>query len=122
MSPTNLAQRSFSTAEMMELVGCSHRQAHYWDATHLLKPSVVAATGSGSRRTYSAADVELGRMIMALARFGSLATARVAVARLRNVVEATERPAGVYVTFDGAVLANAPAAEAALWLPIGGVS
>ena len=122
MSPTTLAQRSFTTAEMVDIVGCSYRQAHYWDATHLLKPSVKPATGSGSRRTYSAADVELGRMIMALARFGSLATARVAAAELRNVVEATVRPAGVYVTNCGFVTNEAPAAEAALWLPIGGVS
>lgn len=118
---TATATPTFTGRQLAEAAGCTYRQVDYWGRTGLLTPSVVPADGSGSRRGYSVVDVELGRMIAALARFGSLATARAAADDLRAVLEAPVRPVGVYVTDTGTVCTD-PTSVAAVWLPLGGVS
>jgi len=39
------------------VVGASYNQLVYWDKTGLVKPSVRAASGRGSRRRYSVEDI-----------------------------------------------------------------
>ena len=40
-----------------EIVGISYRQLDYWARTDLIRPSLVDAAGSGSRRQYSYRDL-----------------------------------------------------------------
>lgn len=51
------AIRGFSTRRAAEIAGITYRQIDYWARTGLLKPSLVRAAGSGSRRLYSYGDV-----------------------------------------------------------------
>jgi DNA-binding transcriptional MerR regulator len=47
----------FSGRKTAEIVGISYRQLDYWARTDLLRPSLVDASGSGSRRRYSYRDL-----------------------------------------------------------------
>lgn len=57
MENTKLARgelaRGFGTQRTAEIVGVTYRQLDYWARTDLVKPSLVTASGSGSRRLYS---------------------------------------------------------------------
>jgi DNA-binding transcriptional MerR regulator len=57
---------AFSSAEVSEITGITHRQLAYWDLTGLLKPSVRSASGRGSRRLYSVRDMVELKIIMKL--------------------------------------------------------
>lgn len=47
----------YSGAKAAEIVGISYRQLDYWARTDLVRPSLVDAAGSGSRRRYSYTDL-----------------------------------------------------------------
>jgi DNA-binding transcriptional MerR regulator len=47
----------FSGARAAEIVGISYRQLDYWARTDLVRPSLVDAKGSGTRRRYSYTDL-----------------------------------------------------------------
>ena len=47
----------FSGTRTAQVVGISYRQLDYWARTDLIRPSLVDATGSGSRRRYSYRDL-----------------------------------------------------------------
>jgi DNA-binding transcriptional MerR regulator len=47
----------YSGARAAEIVGITYRQLDYWARTDLIRPSLVDATGSGSRRQYSYRDL-----------------------------------------------------------------
>ncbi|MFN3467960.1 MAG: MerR family transcriptional regulator [Candidatus Brocadiales bacterium] len=47
----------FNTRMVCGVVGITNRQVNYWDKTGIIKPSVVQASGSGSRRLYSFVDL-----------------------------------------------------------------
>ena len=47
----------FSTRRAAKIAGITYRQIDYWARTGLLRPSLVKATGSGSRRVYTYGDV-----------------------------------------------------------------
>ena len=47
----------FSGRRTAEIVGISYRQLDYWARTDLVRPSLVDAAGSGSRRSYSYRDL-----------------------------------------------------------------
>jgi len=51
------AETTFSGRSAAEIVGISYRQLDYWARTDLVRPSVTDASGSGSRRRYSYADL-----------------------------------------------------------------
>lgn len=40
-----------------QITGLTYRQLDYWDRTHLIKPSLQEATGTGSARLYSFTDL-----------------------------------------------------------------
>ncbi len=50
-------QQSFSGKRTAEIVGITYRQLDYWARTELVRPSVLDAAGSGSRRAYSYNDL-----------------------------------------------------------------
>lgn len=47
----------FSGQKTAEIVGITYRQLDYWARTDLVRPSLVDAAGSGSRRRYSYRDL-----------------------------------------------------------------
>ena len=47
----------YPSKEVLKVVGITYRQLEYWDKTNLVKPSITTATGTGSRRIYSFADL-----------------------------------------------------------------
>lgn len=47
----------FNTRMVCDVVGITTRQVNYWDKTGIIKPSVVQASGPGSRRLYSFVDL-----------------------------------------------------------------
>ncbi|MEX1218593.1 MAG: MerR family transcriptional regulator [Acidimicrobiales bacterium] len=49
--------QGFSGAKAAEIVGISYRQLDYWARTDLVRPTVVDASGSGSRRRYGYTDL-----------------------------------------------------------------
>jgi hypothetical protein len=54
---TQPREMGFSGRRTAEIVGISYRQLDYWARTDLIRPSLVDATGSGSRRAYSYRDL-----------------------------------------------------------------
>jgi len=48
---------NFNTKTVSKLIGITNRQVDYWDKTHFIKPSAQEATGYGSTRLYSFADL-----------------------------------------------------------------
>lgn len=62
-TPTRSIQTSdsaltgYSGKQTAELVGITYRQLDYWARTDLIRPSLVDAAGSGSRRAYSYRDL-----------------------------------------------------------------
>lgn len=54
---TVLSSAVFSGKRAAEIVGITYRQLDYWARTDLIRPTVCEASGSGSRRRYSHADL-----------------------------------------------------------------
>jgi DNA-binding transcriptional MerR regulator len=57
---------SFRTSEVSHVVGATYNQLVYWDKTGLVKPSLRAASGRGSRRRYSVEDIFELKILMKL--------------------------------------------------------
>jgi DNA-binding transcriptional MerR regulator len=75
----------FRGKQVCAIVGITYRQLDYWARTDLLRPSLVDATGSGSQRRYSYADVLELKVIKRLLDAGlKLQQARQAVECLRG--------------------------------------
>jgi len=47
----------FSAKEACKIVGITYAQIHHWDKIGIVKPSIMGASGTGSRRIYSFADM-----------------------------------------------------------------
>jgi DNA-binding transcriptional MerR regulator len=60
------SHEGYSGAKAAEIVGITYRQLDYWARTDLVRPSLVDATGSGSRRRYSYRDLLELRVIKSL--------------------------------------------------------
>ena len=52
-----MQQDGYTGRRTAEIVGISYRQLDYWARTDLIRPSLVDASGSGSRRQYSYRDL-----------------------------------------------------------------
>jgi DNA-binding transcriptional MerR regulator len=65
-STSETPDEGFSGARAAELVGITYRQLDYWARTDLVRPSLVDASGSGSRRRYSYTDLLELRVIKSL--------------------------------------------------------
>ncbi|MBU6495911.1 MAG: MerR family transcriptional regulator [Acidobacteria bacterium] len=77
--------QGFSGPTVCRLTGVTYRQLDYWARTNLVTPSLQAAQGSGSKRTYSYRDLVEVKVIKSLLDNGvSLLRARQAVECLRS--------------------------------------
>lgn len=85
MKFTRVIAQSFSTAEVSRLTGLSARQLDHWDREGFLRPSLERASGYGSNRRYSFADVVRLRVAARLRAEG------VGLARIRRCAEALAR-------------------------------
>lgn len=75
----------FSGSRTAEIVGITYRQLDYWARTDLVRPSLVDASGSGSRRRYSYRDLLELKVIKRLLDAGiRLETVREIFAYLRE--------------------------------------
>jgi DNA-binding transcriptional MerR regulator len=84
-------------------VGITYRQLDYWARTDLVRPSLVDAAGSGSRRRYSYRDLLELRMIKKLLDAGvRLETVRDVFAYLRREIEGDISSA--HVVIDGSTV------------------
>jgi DNA-binding transcriptional MerR regulator len=97
----------FSGPTVCRLTGVTYRQLDYWARTDLVTPSITPATGSGSKRTYSYADVLEVKVIKSLLNSGlSLARTRQAVECLRNALGADLASSSLVMSDTGSVLAK----------------
>src|SRR6266545_1926409 len=85
MKFSTVVARSFSTAEVARLTGLTPRQLDHWDRQGFLGPSLERASGYGSTRRYSFADVVRLRVAARLRGSG------VGLARIRRCAEALAR-------------------------------
>jgi DNA-binding transcriptional MerR regulator len=85
MKFTRVIAQSFSTAEVARLTGLSARQLDHWDREGFLRPSLEKASGYGSTRRYSFADVVRLRVAARLRAEG------VGLARIRRCAEVLAR-------------------------------
>lgn len=59
-------EHGYSGTQAAKVVGITYRQLDYWARTDLIRPSLSDASGSGSRRRYSYADLLELRVIKTL--------------------------------------------------------
>ncbi len=85
MKFSTVIARSFSTADVARLTGLTARQLDHWDRKGFLRPSLERASGYGSTRRYSFADVVRLRVAARLRASG------VGLARIRRCAEALAR-------------------------------
>jgi DNA-binding transcriptional MerR regulator len=77
-------EAGFTGKRAAQVAGISYRQLDYWARTHLIRPSLADAQGSGSRRLYSYRDLLELRVIKNLIDAGiKLETVREVFAYLR---------------------------------------
>jgi DNA-binding transcriptional MerR regulator len=89
------------------LTGVTYRQLDYWARTELVTPSITAASGSGSKRTYSYGDVLEVKVIKSLLNSGlSLTRARQACECLRTSLGADLASSSLVLSDRGSVLAH----------------
>ena len=82
MKFSSVVARSFSTAETARLTGLTARQLDHWDRKGFVRPSAGKASGYGSARRYSFADVVRLRVAARLRASG------VGLARIRRCADA----------------------------------
>jgi DNA-binding transcriptional MerR regulator len=89
------------------LTNVTYRQLDYWARTGLVTPSITPATGSGSKRSYSYADVLEVKVIKSLLNAGvALTRARQAVECLRGALGADLASSSLVLSDAGSVLAH----------------
>ena len=82
-----MSEVGYSGTKAASVVGISYRQLDYWARTNLVRPSLVDAAGSGSRRAYSYRDLLELRLIKSLLEAGiKLESVRSAFEYLRSQV------------------------------------
>ena len=84
-TPSTPLEQGFSGNKTAEIVGITYRQLDYWARTDLVRPSLVDAAGSGTRRRYSYRDLLELKVIKSLLDAGiKLETVREVFAYLRE--------------------------------------
>ena len=80
-----MTEQGFTGNKTASIVGITYRQLDYWARTDLVRPSLVDAAGSGSRRKYSYQDLLELRVIKSLLDAGiKLESVRKAFAYMRE--------------------------------------
>lgn len=96
-----MTEQGFSGTKAAKIVGISYRQLDYWTRTGLIEPSLAAAEGSGSRRSYSYQDLLQLRMVKTLLDAGiGLPSVRKAFSYLRENVTTDITAAHVVISGD----------------------
>ena len=104
---TDSLKSGFSGPMVCRLTGVTYRQLDYWARTNLVTPSITAAKGSGSKRTYGYSDLLEVKVIKSLLTSGvSLSRARQAVECLRNSLGADLASSSLVLSDAGSVLAR----------------
>lgn len=84
---------AFNSRTACKLIGITKRQIGYWDETHLTKPSVQEASGRGSVRLYSFADLVQIAVVKSLTDQGiSLQKIRKSINYLKKNFPQIEKP------------------------------
>lgn len=106
MSNTNLPESvGFSGRRTAEIVGITYRQLDYWARTDLVRPSLVDAAGSGSRRLYSYTDLLELKIVKSLLDAGlKLESVRDVFSFMRTQLEADIASANLVIQGSTAML------------------
>jgi DNA-binding transcriptional MerR regulator len=97
----------YSGRQAAAVVGISYRQLDYWARTDLIRPSLLDAAGSGSRRRYSYQDLLELRVIKSLLDAGiRLESVREVFAYLREHVASDISSAHLVISGQSVVLAH----------------
>ena len=97
----------FGGPVVCRITGVTYRQLDYWARTGLVTPSLVAATGSGSKRRYTYSDLVEVKVIKSLLDAGvSLARTRQAVDCLRDSFGVDLGSASLILSGAGTVMAH----------------
>jgi len=92
----------FRAPNVCNLVGITYRQLDYWARTNLITPSIQNASGSGTQRLYSFADVIQLKVIKRLLDAGmSLKKIRQAMGILREQLRSEQPLRDVTLLSDG---------------------
>ncbi len=84
----------FSSKTVSRVVGVSLRQIQYWDEQGFIRPSIRAASGRGSKRVYSFADLVKLKVVKNLSDYGlSVRRIRTCLYHLKDYSPAGESPA-----------------------------
>ncbi len=85
MDEATMQEQGWGGKQVCAIVGISYRQLDHWARTDLLRPGLVDAAGSGSRRCYAYGDVVQLKVIKKLLDGGqSLQSARRVIDCLRT--------------------------------------
>ena len=83
-----MSEDGYRGPQVCSIIGITYRQLDYWARTHLIRPSVADARGSGTQRRYSYRDLVELKVIKSLLDAGvSLQKARKAIEFLRSQPE-----------------------------------
>ncbi len=106
MSNTNLPESvGFSGRRTADIVGITYRQLDYWARTDLVRPSLVDAAGSGSRRLYSYTDLLELKIVKSLLDAGlKLESVREVFSFMRTQLEADIASANLVIQGSTAML------------------
>jgi len=103
--PTGITEPGFSGKLAAQVAGISYRQLDYWARTHLVRPSLADARGSGTRRLYSYRDLLELRVIKNLIDAGiRLETVREVFSYLRTKLGADVASAHLVISGSSVVL------------------
>ena len=102
---SSMARTGFSGTQTAKIVGITYRQLDYWARTDLIRPSLVEAAGSGSRRQYSYRDLLELRVIKTLLDAGiRLESVREVFSYLREHVTSDIGAANIVINGSSVVL------------------
>lgn len=100
-----MTQQSFSGAHAAQIAGITYRQLDYWARTNLIRPSLVDAKGSGSRRSYVYRDLLELKVIKNLLDAGiKLESVREVFSYLRSHVDTDIAAAHIVISGKAVVL------------------
>src|ERR1043165_752959 len=107
MDEQTSADQGFSGTKAATIVGITYRQLDYWARTDLIRPSLVDANGSGSRRLYSYQDLLELRVIKSLLDAGiKLESVRNAFEYLRTQVDTDIASAHLVISGSDVILCD----------------
>ena len=92
----------FTSVEIAKIIGSSVRQLQYWDETGLIYPSIMRATGRGTRRLYSEIDLLLLAIVKRLLDAGmSVQCIRHSITFLQKLLDSRPQLAELVLVSDG---------------------